>query len=122
MILAPALGPPVGSGAATRDLPGWLQRFPFPGGPRLVVVMTGDADVDTSPQLREQLDVAVANAPGELVVDVSDVAFVDLSGLDDLHEAAQAAREAGVALTVRGLSPLLWWVHRQLLKRELPVG
>lgn len=120
MILAPELGvvpaeEPVG------PVPGWLQQFPFPGGPRLVIVVTGDADLSTSAQLRDQLGAAVSQAPEQLVVDVSDVSFVDLSGLDVLYDAARAALGLGVTVTVRGLSPLLWWMHGLLRSRQVPV-
>jgi anti-anti-sigma factor len=119
VILAPELGlPPV-----VRSVPGWLQRFPFPGGPRLVIVLAGEADVRTSPQLRDQLGAALDAAPQELVVDVSDLTFVDLSGLDVLDEAERAAADVGVVVTVRGLSPLLRWVHGLVRQGEGgPVG
>ena len=122
MILAPALGIPSTADPAGRNVPDWLRQFPFPGGPRLVIVLAGQADEDTSAQLRDQLGEAVSQAPQQLVVDVSDVAFLDLSGLDVLYEAARTAVNLGATVSVRGLSPLAWWVHGLVRGRQLPVG
>jgi anti-anti-sigma factor len=121
VILAPALGVAPAEEPEGR-VPGWLRQFPFPGGARLVIVLTGDADLSTSAQLRDQLGAAVSQAPEQLVVDVSDVAFLDLSGLDVLYEVALAALALGGTVSVRGLSPLLWWLHARARGRAVPVG
>ena len=122
MILAPGLGVPLAERPTGRNVPGWLSRFPFPGGPRLVLVLAGEAGVTTSSQLKDQLSGAVNQAPQQLVIDVSDVAFVDLSGLDVLYEAVREAVALGARVDVRGLSPLVWWLHGLVRGRQVPAG
>ncbi len=58
-----------------------------------VVVPRGEGDVDQMPLLRERLLSALDPAPAALVVDLSQVAFLDSSGIGTLVIAARRARE-----------------------------
>jgi stage II sporulation protein AA (anti-sigma F factor antagonist) len=50
----------------------------------VVVRPHGEIDVRTAPALRRALDAAVEQGHGDLVVDLSEVAFIDSSGLGAL--------------------------------------
>jgi len=65
-----------------------------------VVRMVGEIDV----ALREQASgsmVAALTGDGAIVVDASEVTFIDSSGLAFVMQLLRAAREAGIAVTLR---------------------
>jgi anti-sigma B factor antagonist len=77
---------------------------------RVVVALQGQVDLATAPQLAQA--VAGATKQGDaVVVDLTDVDFLDSAGVRALVESAQAAASAGVAVTVTGASG---WVARVL--------
>ena len=55
-------------------------------GAHLVVRLAGELDLYNAPVLREALMAAVDSAPGRLIVDLGDVAFVDSMALGVLLE------------------------------------
>ena len=57
-----------------------------------VVHVHGEIDLYTAPQLWETLDAAIAGTPHELVIDLSDVTFLDSSGLAVLVRAHKRLR------------------------------
>lgn len=59
-----------------------------------VVVVEGEVDLETSPQLRKVLMGAVSKGNGT-IVDLSGVPYMDSSGIACLVEAYQKARTAG---------------------------
>lgn len=63
-----------------------------PSGDRLVVQVTGEVDVSTAPRLRDELSQAIADGHHELVVDLSDVSFLDSTGLGVLVGRLKALR------------------------------
>jgi anti-sigma B factor antagonist len=60
-----------------------------------VVSARGEVDVFTAPGLDTELDALIADGHARLVVDLSDVAFLDSTGLGVLVKALKHAREAG---------------------------
>jgi anti-sigma B factor antagonist len=60
-----------------------------------VVSARGEVDVFTAPGLDTELDALIADGHARLVVDLSDVAFLDSTGLGVLVKALTHAREAG---------------------------
>jgi anti-anti-sigma factor len=70
----------------------------------IVVVVTGAVDIDTAPDLLRALRGALACGPGELVVDLAAVTFIDSSGIDVLVCAAERAAEGGGRLRLRAPS------------------
>ena len=77
----------------------WTERDPA----RSVVHVTGDIDLDTGPQLREFLAGELnqlAQPAGELVLDTTDVAFCDSSGLQALVATLRRARLLGCRLVL----------------------
>ena len=95
----------------------WLSVRPLRNGPQLVLRVLGEADNDTAGHLRDSLLSAFAFTPAEIVVDVSGLTFCALAGLDALNDAVATAATFGIPLELRGMSPLLSWMHRSFSAR-----
>ncbi|HEV3352813.1 MAG TPA: STAS domain-containing protein [Acidimicrobiales bacterium] len=67
-----------------------------------VVAVRGEVDLYTAPQVWETIDKAIAGAPEELVIDLSDVTFLDSSGLSVLVRAHKRLRPVQRTVVVRG--------------------
>lgn len=74
-------------------------------GSATLFIVEGQVDMHTSPELRGHLRGALVNRASPLVVDLTDVAFIDSSGLATLIEALQAVGKYGGKLRLCGLSP-----------------
>jgi anti-sigma B factor antagonist len=69
-----------------------------------IVVVTGDVDLETGPRLRDSLLAALNTDPSRLVLDLSQVTFMDSSGLGALLGAHRHARLAGTELVLAACS------------------
>ena len=72
-------------------------------GETTVVSLSGDVDLDNSPQVRR----ALLNAVGEkraVLVDMSGVSYIDSSGIASLVEAYQSARRGRTAFALVAVS------------------
>lgn len=69
-----------------------------------VVTLHGDLDLVTVDELRDLLARACEHDPGFVVVDLSDVPFVDVLSLSAILATADWLREQGGALLVKGAS------------------
>lgn len=85
----------------TGALTGELQRAPG----ALIYRLTGEADVSAADALRDRLLELVAESPGELVLDLAGVGFMDTSGLAALLATTFAAREGGRRVVALHPSP-----------------
>lgn len=65
-----------------------------------IVRPKGDVDLQRSPILRDQLKSVSEKKPGRLVVDLSDVSYMDSSGVATLVEAMQLARRGKYPLVL----------------------
>ena len=73
-------------------------------GDAVVVALVGELDLYNAPALRQALLEAAARAPRRLVVDLSEVTFVDSTALGALVEARSKLRDGdGLALARPGL-------------------
>lgn len=70
---------------------------------REVVAVRGEIDVATSPALREKLYAIIDGGARELVVDLSELGFIDSSGLGVLVAALKHIREQEGELVLSGL-------------------
>jgi len=70
-----------------------------------VVAITGDVDLETSPQLRDFLRPKSSAKTPALVLDFSGVNYIDSSGLATLIEYFQAAQSFKGRLALASLSP-----------------
>ncbi|WP_055590911.1 STAS domain-containing protein [Peterkaempfera griseoplana] len=87
--------------------------------PAPVVTARGDIDLATAPSLRRRLADALATHP-EVVVDMSQVTFMDCAGLSALVDARNRADAHGGRLLLRGTNDkvrrllTLTGLHRRL--------
>jgi anti-sigma B factor antagonist len=63
-----------------------------------VVKVSGEVDVYSAPALKDQLTGLLKSGASSVVVDLTDVAFLDSTGLGALVEARAATSEAGGSL------------------------
>lgn len=69
-----------------------------------VLELQGDIDMSRAGELREQILEVLQGKPAMLVVNMTDVGFMDSSGLATLVEAMQLSQRNGSALKLTGLS------------------
>jgi anti-sigma B factor antagonist len=71
----------------------------------LVMFLRGRIDIESSPNLRDQLHVLLRRqpAPVAIAVDLSAVDYMDTSGIATLVEALKIARIGRIALNLKGL-------------------
>jgi len=69
------------------------------------VRVTGEVDISSSKQLREALETSLGEACRELALDLSNVRFMDSSGLHALVETTQGFRRAGGVVSIHKPSP-----------------
>jgi anti-anti-sigma factor len=69
------------------------------------VALHGEIDVLTVDQVRVALAGVLASRPPELVVELSDLSFIDSTGLGALIAAFQRARDAGVSFRLAHPTP-----------------
>ncbi len=70
-------------------------------GNTVTLAVTGEVDVSNASELRAQADAVLADGfTDELVVDLSQVPYIDSTGIGVLVGAAHRAQEAGASLAV----------------------
>lgn len=67
-----------------------------------VIAVRGDVDLYTAPRLWETIDAAIATTPHQLVIDLTNVSFLDSSGLSVLVKAHKRLRPVDGSVVVRG--------------------
>jgi anti-sigma B factor antagonist len=75
-------------------------------GATATVALRGEVDILTVDQVRVALGEALAAGPREIVVDLTDLAFIDSTGLGALIFGFQRARDAGVRFRLARPTPL----------------
>jgi anti-sigma B factor antagonist len=68
-----------------------------------ILVPMGEIDLSRAPSLRVQLSAAQAARPKRLVIDLSEVPYMDSSGVATLVEAMQNARKQGCKLVLAAM-------------------
>jgi anti-sigma B factor antagonist len=81
------------------------------GDGQVVIALQGQVDLATAPQLADAVAGATRQGAETVVVDLTDVDFLDSAGVRALVESAQAAAATGVTVSVTGASG---WVARVL--------
>jgi anti-sigma B factor antagonist len=66
-----------------------------------VVMLTGELDMATAPDLADVLDSLLAAEPGDIVVDLAELSFIDSSGLAVLVTTQTTLHEQGRRLSLR---------------------
>lgn len=77
------------------------------GADRLILTVSGELDMHTAPRLREALAEGIAGGRPHLVLECSDLRFVDSTGLGILVVAHKRAVESGGELRIRSPSRIL---------------
>jgi anti-sigma B factor antagonist len=87
-----------------------------------VVAVSGELDLYTAPQLREELLLALSAPLSGLVVDLDDLVFLDSTGLGLLIGAMRRAEAGGTSLRIVCTQPdILRILHVSGLDQVLPV-
>ncbi len=73
--------------------------------PSATVVLDGEIDISTCPDIWRFLMAAISGGDVHLAVDMSGVTFIDASGIGVLVAAANRARQAGGGLSLLAPSP-----------------
>jgi anti-sigma B factor antagonist len=68
-----------------------------------IVRPQGEIDLSRSPSLRQQLTEIQSSSPKRLIIDLTDVPYMDSSGVATLVESMQQARRTGSTLVLCGL-------------------
>jgi anti-sigma B factor antagonist len=71
-----------------------MQIATTPGSDRYVITVSGEVDLASSPDLDAAIIVAIESGSSSLVVDLSDVSFMDSSGLGVIVRGLKRCREA----------------------------
>jgi anti-sigma B factor antagonist len=77
------------------------------GTPPTVLRVTGRIDGTSASEIRERLHTAIAHDDGDVVLDVTDVEWLDVTGLGVLVDAHRRLRSQGRRLVLRGCAPRL---------------
>jgi anti-sigma B factor antagonist len=72
---------------------------------RSIVAGSGELDVHVAPALQAEVDPLAKRPNGALIIDLTDVGFIDSTGLGVLVTALKHAREAGGTLDVVASTP-----------------
>ncbi len=67
---------------------------------RFYVSVAGEVDLATAPELDTVLLAAIVNQPQEIVIDLTDVSFLDSTGLGVIVRALKRTRERGTSLNI----------------------
>jgi anti-anti-sigma factor len=70
-----------------------------------VVVVRGELDMDTAPELGRVLEPLITHGPKEIVLDFSEVSFLDSSGIATLIANQNRLREQGRSLSIHDPLP-----------------
>src|SRR5262245_52153124 len=82
-----------------------VARHPIAGGPHgWRVEVTGELEISTVPRLEETLASVIEHGASAVLLDLSDVSFVDSTGLRTIVQASNDLEARGGSLTCVGLS------------------
>ncbi len=69
----------------------------------MLAVLSGEIDFSTHARLEDELGTALSTTTSALIIDLSEVAFCDSSGLNTLARLQREARARGVSIILVGL-------------------
>ncbi len=85
------------------------------------VVAEGEIDLDAAPELRAAIAEAGASEQRSVLLDLSQVTFIDSSGIGVLVEAAQSAEAGGHELRIIGCPAIDRVIEITGLRERLPL-
>jgi len=71
----------------------------------ILLVLEGDLDMSTSPQVRNALLPLFRKMPSHVIVDLSGVPYIDSSGIATFVEGLQFSRKGNIRFTLAGATP-----------------
>lgn len=71
----------------------------------LLIKVAGEVDVSNASELRDAIDAKLPEVAGELVVDISDVPYIDSTGIGVLVGAKHRAAEVGKSMRAVNAQP-----------------
>jgi anti-sigma B factor antagonist len=71
-----------------------MQIATTPGSDRYVITVSGEVDLASSPDLDTSIIAAIASGAASVVIDLTDVSFMDSSGLGVIVRGLKRCREA----------------------------
>ena len=71
-----------------------MQIATTPGSDRYVITVSGEVDLATSPELDTAIIAAIESGTSSLAIDLTDVSFMDSSGLGVIVRGLKRCREA----------------------------
>ena len=71
-----------------------MQISTTPGSDRYIITVSGEVDLATSPELDNAIIVAIESGTSSLAIDLTDVSFMDSSGLGVIVRGLKRCREA----------------------------
>jgi anti-sigma B factor antagonist len=71
-----------------------MQIATTPGSDRYVITVSGEVDLATSPELDTAIIAAIESEAASVVIDLTDVSFMDSSGLGVIVRGLKRCREA----------------------------
>lgn len=74
-------------------------------GEQVILTVSGEVDLHSSPELRGELLEALEGRPQRLIIDLSGVTYMDSSGVGTIVEAKRRADKAASTLVLTGLQP-----------------
>lgn len=87
-----------------------------------IVCLKGDVDLHRAPELHDRLVKITGDRPGRIVVDLTNVRYIDSSGVATLISAFQRVNQYGGTLSLAGMQPRVRSVFEiAQLERILPM-
>jgi anti-sigma B factor antagonist len=75
-----------------------MQIATTPGSDRYIVTVSGEVDLATSPDLDDAVIAGLESGTNSVIIDLTDVSFMDSSGLGVIVRALKRCREAEIEL------------------------
>jgi anti-sigma B factor antagonist len=69
------------------------------------LALRGELDMSSAPQLTRELEAVEANHPKEILLDLAELSFMDVSGLRTILDAARRGRRVGTAIVIANPMP-----------------
>jgi anti-sigma B factor antagonist len=69
------------------------------------LALHGELDMSSAPMLVRQLEAAESSRPREIVLDLAELSFMDVTGLRTILDAARRARRVGGSLVIANPTP-----------------
>jgi anti-anti-sigma factor len=89
------------------SVPNQFSSHAYDTGSSRVVVLDGDVDFEAVERFSRAIDTAAERAPALVVLDSSELTFIDSRGLGAVVDARNRLRERSADLVIRGASVML---------------